>query len=483
MEAYRNIEQIKKMLDELPKSNKYGKIGICITTHNRTEIFKKTYQEVKRFLPEGAVLKVIDDASEVPVPEADYRFNKNVGIARAKNMGFQLLYLEGCEHFFSMDDDFYPVANDWYVPYLEAGEKHLLYIFKDFANGVKLNDTKELYRDSKKVAWSHPRGVMLYCHRYVLDTIGGMNPIFGRYCHEHVEWSDRIFNVGLTSFKYQDVVNSAGLFFSDDEQNQNRNSTIKGQERVDLIKRNTEIYKSLEGSKDFIPFIEKENLFITTYFINVKDTQGRTWKNTLDPLMPLIKSVKNTRLIILHDCFEDSQIDTLNQYKVTFVKVETSWNPYFQRWLSVREYLMKNRLWIENILMIDGTDCIIQREPRWNEMAGIYTGDEPDLMEDTSGWLRKHHQHPKMIAFLDEYGKNYQLLNAGVFGAPVDTAIEFMRLMIDLYCELGNTQTTDMMCYQYVLRMHFNWVLTYGREITTTFKKNETNNYSIVKHK
>lgn len=481
MDAQEKINEIERILNT--GGSKYGKLGVAISTRNRPALFSQCYDNYKKFLPEGAVLKVVDDASDIPVPEADYRFETNAGISRVKNMCLQLLYLEGCEWICLSDDDLWPIVHDWHIPYIESGEPHLMYEFVDFKNGTKLNDNAIIYKDSKKIAYKHCRGAFLIVHRSVLDRVGGFDTEFKTYAYEHSSWSIRIHNAGLTSFRFQDVHGSENMFYCDDYENNNANTTVKGQVRKELVEYNKKLYDQKMNDSHFIPFIEKENLFIATYFINVKDTQGRTWTNTLEPLMPLIKSVKNTRLIILHDCFEDSQINTLSQYNVTFVKVETSWNPYFQRWLSVREYLMKNRLWIENILMIDATDCVIQREPRWSEMAGIYTGDEPDLMEDSSGWLRKHHQHPKMIAFLDEYGKQYQLLNAGVFGAPVGTAIEFMRLMIDLYCELGNTQTTDMMCYQYILRMYFNGVLTYGREITTTFKKNETNNYSIIKHK
>src|SRR5690606_10124331 len=83
-----------------------SRIGVGITTHNRPEIFAKTLAEMRKHLPPGAKLVVVDDASKEPVAEADYRFEENAGIARAKNKCLELL--DGCEHIFLFDDDCYP---------------------------------------------------------------------------------------------------------------------------------------------------------------------------------------------------------------------------------------------------------------------------------------------------------------------------------------------------------------------------------------
>ena len=139
------------------------KIGIGITTHNRYDVFSKTLAEIKRLAPAGAEIVVVDDASDKPVPEATYRFARNVGIAAAKNKCFELL--EGCDHIFLFDDDTYPVIEGWHQPYVASHEPHLMYIFQDFATGTKLNDTIKIYQDSEITAWSHARGCMLYFKR------------------------------------------------------------------------------------------------------------------------------------------------------------------------------------------------------------------------------------------------------------------------------------------------------------------------------
>lgn len=227
------------------------KIGIGITTHNRYDVFSKTLAEIKRLAPAGAEIVVVDDASDKPVPEATYRFARNVGIAAAKNKCFELL--EGCDHIFLFDDDTYPLVQDWHQPYVDSHEPHLMYIFQDFATGTKLNDTIKIYQDSEITAWSHARGCMLYFKRICLDVVGGMDPVFGKWGWEHPNLSERIYNAGLTSFRYSDVTNSAGLFWSADE-HQAVQSTVAGPDRSVMITRNRPIYEANRDSDRFVPY-------------------------------------------------------------------------------------------------------------------------------------------------------------------------------------------------------------------------------------
>jgi glycosyltransferase involved in cell wall biosynthesis len=192
-----------------------SKIAICITTHNRYNVFNETYSNIQKHLPDNGILIVVDDASDTPVPEASFRFNDNVGIARAKNKCLELAEIAGATHIFLFDDDTYPIVDNWHKPYIESSEPHLMYIFKDFI-ARKLGDTKVIYTDDKLVAYDHPRGCMLYVHASILPIVGGMDIRYGKWGWEHGDYSNRIFNAGLTSFRFADV-HSKGLFYSGDE--------------------------------------------------------------------------------------------------------------------------------------------------------------------------------------------------------------------------------------------------------------------------
>ena len=493
------IDKLKELVSDIEQeaklSNSTGQIGVGITTHNRSEMFKKSYNEIVRHLPDGAVLVVVDDASKTPVEIADYRFDENVGIARAKNKALELLYLQGCEHFFLFDDDTYPLVKGWEKKYIECSEPHLNYIFTDFETGRKLNDTIEIYRDDEKVAYSHARGCMLYYHRSVLDAVGGMDPVFGKWGYEHPSFSDRIYNAGLTTFRYMDVADSKGLFYSDDEQNENVNTTVIGNERQKMVARNTELYRERKYSKEYIPFIEKKNILITSYFTNVGDPQrnGQKWDFEPKKIYPLLKSLKKTKLVVLYDY--EGEMDDIKDggIDIEFIRVPTSINPYFQRWVSYREYLHRNRHTIANVFCIDATDVEVLQEPDWENLGDfLYTGDEPNTLDDAGGWMRKNHKHPLIQSMLDEKGKQWQMLNAGIVGGSVETVISFIRDLVDFYAisvsdshfhNKPDAGIGDMGAFNYIARTNYGDRLRHGSQINTRFKANERNSFSWFKHK
>lgn len=464
-------------------------IGIAITTHNRPDVFKKSLDQIKRFAPANSTLVIVDDASTIPVENA-YRFEQNVGIAVAKNKCFELLYNAGCQHFFLFDDDTYPIAENWHLDYINSGENHLMYIFQDFSTGNKLNDTTVVYKDSKIIAYSHPRGCMMYFTRKCLETAGGMNPIFGKWGWEHPNLSDRIYNFGLTSFPYMDIANSKGLFYSADEHRQVE-STVPNKERPEIAKRNLEIYNQLKFDATFVPFMDVlapatgyKNLLVTCYFTAVKDTQRNThFVVDKSPLYALIDSVP-ADLLVLNDCFENEVHD-----KIEFLKVETFTNPYFQRWISYYKYMLEHPE-VGRVFFIDGTDIEVLQSP-FEHLTGdyLYVGFEPTTLNND--WLLKNHPAEFIQDFIVN-NKNLQLLNAGILGGPREIVMHFLRTFLKTYYDnvqdffkksqktVGNT---DMGLFNYICYKHFDSVLMFGRNVCTSFKAEERNQVSCFKHK
>lgn len=453
------------------------KIGVALTEHNRYDIFKKSYDEIKKYLPDNGLLVVVDDASTIPVKEADYRFETNVGIAAAKNKCIELLYNQGCTHFFLFDSDSYPKCDNWWQPYVESKEHHLMYIFTHFVNRP-VGDTREIYRDSNHIAYDHPRGCMLYYTRHAIDTVGGMDEVFKKWGYEHGNFSDRIFNAGLTSFRYMDVVGSNKLIYSLDEHTVNKHTSVKFGDRKKLIEQNKPEYEKRINESYFYPF-SKENVFVTCYFTNVADTQENKgkWTPNIKDLWALIRSIQKTgnKLVVLHDCFENVE------YKnVEFIKVETSVNPYAQRWISYYQFL-QSRSYL-NVFFIDGTDVEILKTPDWNSLGDyLYCGDEKEILN--CKWITFHHNTPTLNKFYDKF-KGVKLLNAGVVGGNYCLMLEFLRYMIDFYSREKSIGLTDMAMFNYVCRNKFNDRLKYGRQVTTVFKAEERNNtISWIKHK
>lgn len=478
------LDKLKQAIQELEQStnNDCSKIGIGITTHNRPTFFNKSFEEIKRLAPKGAIIVVVDDASSTPNPHATYRFNQNVGIARAKNKCLELLYLQGCEHLFLFDDDTYPIKENWFVPYINSKEPHLNYIFTEFKSGQKLNDAQYIYRDSEIVAYTHPRGCMLYYHRYALDKVGGMSPLFGRWGFEHVDLSNRIFNNGLTSFKYMDVIGSSELIYNDDEHNSNKNTSVPFNQRD--VAGGQKIYDSRLDSTEYVDFIEKKNIIITCYFTGVTDTQrGKDWVANIEDLRPLIESVKGKcKLVLLHDCFTEG---LLQDYDVELINVNTSINPYFQRWISYYQYLRENIHTIDNVFCVDATDVELLNVPNWESLGGkLYCGDENESL--SCGWMVGSHPD-KVIQDFIASNANKQLLNAGIVGGKATLIKDFCKEINNYYSGAIERKVDlskgDMGAFNYVARTYFSDKIVNGGQVCTRFKANEKNGYSWFKHK
>src|SRR5690606_38700490 len=121
--------------------------------------------------------------------------------------------------------------------------------------------------------------------------------------------------------------------------------------RQGYIERNSLIYHSKKDSKEFIPFFERENIYLTCYFTGVNDPQrGCKWSANVEDLKILANSVKGGRLVVLHDCFTSEDANKLP--KVEFIKVQTCINPYFQRWISYKQFLASNKHWIDKVFCV-----------------------------------------------------------------------------------------------------------------------------------
>lgn len=213
-------------------------VGIGITTYNRPEVFAKTLAEIKRYLPNGAKLVVVDDCSVIPCPDATHRFEVNKGAATAKNKCFELL--QDCEHIFLFDDDTYPIVKGWELPYIESGYNHLNYTFKYHKaeiNGIMVCD--------------NPNGCMMYFRRQVLDKVGGFDTTFGKYGYWHGSMSCRIYNAGLTPFPFMDVKDSDRLFYSGDKEG---SVTTSRPDKAVYLKAAKAKYQQELGSSKYIEF-------------------------------------------------------------------------------------------------------------------------------------------------------------------------------------------------------------------------------------
>lgn len=445
---------------------KANTIGIGVTTHNRNMLAAATVRKLKEFTPDAKII-VVDDASQTPVRISDtfvYRFDENVGIARAKNKCLELL--SDCDHIFLFDDDTYPIAPHWYAPYIYSPEHHLMYLFDKWSSGVPVGDDAIVYRDADHKAHHHARGCMMYIDRIGLATVGGFDVRYGKAMNEHLDWSMRIHNAGLTTFKYMDVANSEQLIYSMDQHQEVKTSI---QNRHHNYEGNRHLLTESETSAAYMPY--GKDVVIACYFANVVDPQRNTkWSPSLAAIDKLKQSVEaqGIEFILIHNCF-----DLPN-------KVSISTTPYFERWLKEWQYL-RDRRDINNVFVVDATDVDMVNNPFAHiEPGKLYIGDEPGHTLNNR-WMLTKHLEPTVNRFLRE-NSALPLLNCGVVGGERKLVMDLCREMY-LYHFNYPQDLTEMGIFNKLLHTKYADIHEYGRHVTSLFKKQEATTNAWFRHK
>ncbi|MGA4661494.1 glycosyltransferase family 2 protein [Citrobacter braakii] len=415
----------------LPACASASRIGIAITTHNRADVLKRAIEQHQKHLPAGALLVVVDDGSKPAAIAPDgvqlLRHETSLGIVASKNASLSALMDVGCEHLFLWDDDAWPIADNWHLPYIESPEPHLAYQFLDLAGRNKLNDMAELYRDDKHVAYTGQRGVMLYYHRSAIEKVGGFDPVYGRGMYEHPDLALRIYNAGLSTWAFADVAGSEKLIHSMDEYEEVTRS-IPRPERESLAKSNAVIYSARRdiGYTGYAPYLQQHDVVLTSLLTSEPDPQRKV-KMAADPALLQVwsRSIRGAKAVVLADEL------TSAPEGATLVSVPAvSMSPYFARWLHIYQHLRAHPEY-RFVWCTDGTDVEMLREP-WAEMESgkIYVGSEHKTYADE--WMKTNH-HGKAYSDFIEQHRDEPLLNAGLLGGIRADIMEFAHTIIRLY--------------------------------------------------
>lgn len=456
------------------------RIGIGITVHNRHITAAHSIEQIKKYAPQNAQIVIVDDASGTPFKDADYRFEHNAGIARAKNKCLELL--DNCDYIFLFDDDCYPVKEGWTEAYISTGANHLMFTYSHLHNG-RTNGNKQSSPVGELLSYVNPCGCMLFFTKKCLDTVGGFDVAYGRYGSEHADLSIRIHNAGLTPAKFCDIPDSLQYFYSADYF-MNVESSVPNRKR--WIEENKPRLAALGNSAAYKPYKGADNVVLTSYFTHTTDSQrNKTWQPDITAILPLTESVKKHgwRTILFHNCFSKETISQYASPSLLFIEVEKSAdrNPYDYRWLVYLNYLKKNRH--DAVFCTDATDVLMLRAPH-PLPEKIYIGDEYDNQFNNE-WLRKTVQpHLKICDYQSVVNDNAHctLLNAGIVGAQYAKLVEFL-VCVQQFMKPEPVHLTDMGVINYVARTAFASDLVNGTIVNTRFKYNEKNKISWFKHK
>lgn len=185
------------------------------------------------------------------------------GVAVNKNTGIEYLYDAGVTDFFLSDDDTWPLTPEAWRLHTELGQSHSIVSWGKHRMNTRCADDY--------ASWHWPRGVMMYANIWVIDRVGGMVEEFGPGGHEHVEWSQRIHNAGLTPAPFispagyvEDMARAARNWWNCEDM-QKRGEPLGNarmrRKRLTSVRREPGDWERIDalmagrqGSKDYVPF-------------------------------------------------------------------------------------------------------------------------------------------------------------------------------------------------------------------------------------
>lgn len=435
-------------------------IGIGITTHNR-KVVNKTIEMCRKYTPNAKIV-VVDDASENK-PKSTFRFENNVGVAKAKNKCLELL--EDCEYIFLFDDDTYPIKQGWADAYIAEHKRtdndHFCFTFDHLKGGVKNGNIKQGTINGINY-FNNPCGCMMFITNEVLKSVGGMSSQYQRYGYEHLGWSVRIHNAGLTSKPFIDIQNSFQYFYSADYDRAIETS-VGQQNKHKHFAENAVVYEAEKNSSNWKPY-KKIDVVIGAYFNDLPNLQKN--KIGLDGVSKWAKSIaeKNYHAILLTNKID---LDNTNMFKNIWVETNKHFSVYHNRFIKIIEWLNENQYYLNEVWITDATDVEMINKPEI-KAGKIYVGSEQET--NSCKWIIENSVECKNK--ISDYNKFVKpentLLNCGVIGGNIEGLLPILNEYKDLLTKM-QTPFSDMPLINY---LGYKYGFEFGAHVTTTFKKN-----------
>lgn len=178
------------------------KIGIAITTFNRAECLLEQIRLIRQFSLGDYELIVCDDGSTdntielLEKEDISYISCENKGIAWNKNRGiYYLANYTSSDVFILLDDDCYPTMYGWDVEWGKAAQLHgcVTFIVPEWKDKLYYGDCNAFNPGISALI----AGSCIAFSREVFPIIGYMDNRFGRYGHEHTDFSTRFVKAGF----------------------------------------------------------------------------------------------------------------------------------------------------------------------------------------------------------------------------------------------------------------------------------------------
>lgn len=179
--------------------------GIAITTFNRRDLLLRQIALIQRFSILQADLVICDDGSTDGTIEAVTELGiplvhgRNKGVAWNKNRGiFWLTHHSSADAFILLDDDVLPTTHGWETEWAEAACAlgHVNYTHPDFRPHILSGSARAADPGVSTLVG----GMCMAVSREAVGSVGYMDVRFGRYGHEHTDYSNRYVRAGYGGF-------------------------------------------------------------------------------------------------------------------------------------------------------------------------------------------------------------------------------------------------------------------------------------------
>ncbi|MDG6094385.1 glycosyltransferase [Acetobacter sp. AN02] len=186
------------------------RVGIAITTWNRKETVLRQLELLREMTVCDAEIVVCDDGSSDGTAEAVRAAGYTVlggvnrGIAWNKNRGLYYLFAcRGVDMALLMDDDVVPRMFGWEQEWIEAGRRygHANFVPDYFGPEIVIAGGCTAADIGVSTFLS---GACMVVTREAFSLVGYMDPRFGRYGHEHTDYTLRLIRAGYGGFDWTD---------------------------------------------------------------------------------------------------------------------------------------------------------------------------------------------------------------------------------------------------------------------------------------
>jgi glycosyltransferase involved in cell wall biosynthesis len=178
------------------------KLGIAVTTYNRREMLINNLRKIEGLTSCDHDIVVCDDGScdgtRDAVTECGYKIigGCNRGVAWNKNRGlFYLANVLASDVIILLDDDTYPIVHGWENEWIAAVQRvgHVNYLPPRFRTALVSGGMTAADLGLSRIV----SGVCLAMTREAQSYVGYMDVRFGKYGHEHSDYTIRFTRAGF----------------------------------------------------------------------------------------------------------------------------------------------------------------------------------------------------------------------------------------------------------------------------------------------